>query len=247
MVEKLTFQQLKMPTATEMYASGSLWYARVGETFIDNWPSDLRRASIPTTMIRVDRDVMAGLFSGEQEITRSAGLLSRRLGWAMRGRPWFVRLNSRSPKDITYPGLPITADPAEAIGWLAGSERVCDDVCLLAGARRPIYICLREPVDIEPGSEARCFAKGGRLIAISRYDYQAPATSEPPTELWRSALRLHAKYLAAHYPDIVFDLCRVGGRTIILEINPYGLSDPCCFRSYEAVESVGGLVWDPPQ
>jgi hypothetical protein len=52
--------------------------------------------------------------------------------------------------------------------------------------------------------------------------------------------------LAAHYRDVVFDLYAPGyPEEVLIELNPYGLSDPCLFDSYEEVERGGERLGEP--
>lgn len=49
-----------------------------------------------------------------------------------------------------------------------------------------------------------------------------------------------------HLQTVVFDIhLGYGGEVTLIELNPYGLSDPCCLRTYEAVENFTGFVAFP--
>jgi hypothetical protein len=55
-----------------------------------------------------------------------------------------------------------------------------------------------------------------------------------------AARGFYARHLSDHYGDVVFDLHAPGTQSeLLIELNPYGLSDPCCFGSYAEVEKGG--------
>ena len=155
-----------------------------------------------------------------------------------------MRLNSRSPKDATYPGLPVTCSGKQAVYWLGGSERVLDDVVMIRGARKPIFICLREVRLLHKDGEFRCFARDGKMLAVSRYFFADPPQSalQPDEHIWDAAVSFYDKHLGTHYPDVVFDLYAPGSaQELLIEINPYGMSHPCMFSGYGEIEEIGGV------
>lgn len=222
-------------------------FAAVGEFNIDRWPDEIHALSMPTKLIPVDASEFLNIFDYHTEgwlplMQRYADTLDAEMGWDRH----MIRLNSRSPKDASYPIAPVTCAGKTAMEWLSCSERVMDDTSLHLYAREPLYIALREwrPIRIE--WEVRCFAKDGKVIAASRYDYRNPAPEEwlgaPVFERIRAFYDLH---LSKHYDTVVFDLAfGVPGTDgpLLVEVNPYGMSDPCCFGSYDAIETIGGFV-----
>jgi hypothetical protein len=172
-----------------------------------------------------------------------AAELDAAMGWDRK----FVRLNSRSPKDWPYPfEVPATCSGKEAISMMAGSERVLDDLYEFSWVpEQPAYVCLRDFVYwIKGWNEFRCFVKDGALIAVTHYDYRKPA----PDKVTRKApdiRRIIDRYFleklkpALHVDTVVFDVAidlPAGDQPLLIEINPYGLSDPCWFGSYAEVE-----------
>jgi len=87
------------------------------------------------------------------------------------------------------------------------------------------------------------------MIAVSRYDYGNEALGKYDGDAIFSQLSAwYEEHIAAHYQTIVFDV-ELGSygeygkqnEPLLIEVNPYGLSDPCLFKNYEAVESEGGF------
>jgi hypothetical protein len=244
-IENLMF---KMPTDEEHREASLGWLSRVQPTLIDQWPSDLAALSIPTKMVRLDVpavwDGLCRVQDGEgltQPLYNLADELDREIGWERK----FIRLNSRSPKDAPWPfEIPATISGKEAVHILLGSMRVMDDLMEFKWIpEQPAYVCLR---DFMPGlrsnDEYRCFVKDGELIAVTHYDYTQPwiGPEDKGKELRNRIDKWFTESLrpVLHIDTVVFDLwVKWDGSFVLIEINPYGLSDPCYFGSYEAVES----------
>lgn len=225
-------------------------FALSGAFNIDRWPEEIRALSMPTKLIEVDAEDFEQIFDyraadWKDRMQRYSDLLDAEMGWDR----FMVRLNSRSPKDASYPIMPITCSGKHAMLWLSTSMRVMDDVSLHKCAGEPLFVALREwrPIRIE--WEFRCFVKDGKVIAVSRYDYSNPPAEDFAADMVMTKARgYYEQHLAKHYGEVVFDLAlgvQKGGGPLLIELNPYGLSDPCCFGSYQAVETIGGYAHTP--
>ena len=230
----------KEPSPEELRETCYRKWAISGPFNIDQWPDDVLALSMPTKFIPVtDFEEWWHMWEGDEAVMyKYAALIDDAIGF----RQHFIRLNSRSPKDMTTPGAPITCSGKQAVFWISGSERCADDTSLHQWAEKPLFICAREWRPIRPEWEFRCFAKGGKLIAVSRYDYQNPAAmgESAADGIWAAAERFYGEHLGQHYADVVFDLHAPGtSAELLIELNPYGLSDPCLFGSYAEVEKGG--------
>lgn len=263
-VTPLTFADIpkpRIPTADEMRPSAEAWWSVLGPCAYDQWPDDLRALSSPTKMIPVPAELCGGIvewFYSHGERPRPDGLMDlvAAIDDAMDWRDHFVRLNSRSPKDATAPGLPITCSGRQAISWFAVSERCFDDMCLfqyLPPERGRAFVLVRENAAYWDLTEIRAFIKNGRVVASTVYHYNdakvlaAWVKGGVAVEAHESAM---ASFLvdkvipACHLDTFVADiaLSRMGHKLQLIEINPYGRSDPCLFGNYLAVEQwAGGL------
>jgi hypothetical protein len=249
----MTFKipEIRMPTDEELRASSLRWFERAGPTLIDRWPADLAALSMPTEFVQFPLDLMEPLFEPKgnefsREVQEFAYELDAKIGWKRR----FVRLNSRSPKDATWPfEQPATISGKEAISMFAGSERILDDLCYFRRIpEHPAYVCLRDWVwGFNPRFEYRCFVKDGDLIAVTHYDYTHPYGG--PADGGKTIRAAIDRYFtervkpALPIPTVVFDL-HINSRNefLLIEINPYGLSDPCYFKTYDRVESANGYI-----
>lgn len=243
--------EIRMPTPEEHRQTSLGWLNRIQNTLIDQWPADLMALSMPTKLVPFPEDLQQefwGLYDGKAPgptMNAKALELDAIMGWDRK----FVRLNSRSPKDGAWPfAVPVTISGKEALSILAGSNRVIEDLVQFKYVpEQPVYICLRDFVPgMTPDREFRCFVKDGELIAVTHYDYQN-AMKAP--EDGGAALRgLIDNYFnnklkpVLHMDTVVFDLYIGSGEPMVIEINPYGLSDPCFFLSYEHVENARSYI-----
>ncbi len=156
---------------------------------------------------------------------------------------FFFKLDSRSPKDTEIPKW--TKENVHDLPMaFFSSMRMVDDLCDHRFHRDAFVLCFRQWVELR--DEQRAFVKDGLIQGISRYDY----TQESPIEYTPDHIA-HIQAEAESYlddirpymeiADFVFDFgYQPDGKTILIELNPYGLSDPCFFRKYE---NISGYVW----
>lgn len=238
--------ELKMPTEAELYEACTAKYDMAAPTYIDNWPDEWRAMSMHTTLIPLPPDAVAEMWGAHEGMREFKALseLAREIDAACNWTSHFIRLNTRSPKDVEE--RPITNAGRQALGWLMWSERTMDDLSMLEHARKPAYVAIREQVFIAKPAELRCFVRDGTLIAISQYHYgKAQATWQPDERrseawevienFWRSSVHPPSPIM-----NYVFDVAlRYKDTPLLIEINPYGLSDPCAAGSYEQIETGG--------
>jgi hypothetical protein len=90
--------------------------------------------------------------------------------------------------------------------------------------------------------------KGGEVKGISQYNYHHNERGWIwANETWVTrAIHEAAKairVLCAPHEDIVADVwVQDPTNTVLIEINPYGKSDPCLFRSYKNIENHDGSI-----
>lgn len=249
---KLNIPEPRMPTDDEHRAISLKWLSNVQPTLIDQWPKELAALSFPTDMVPVPDGLIDEIFAVHDGkgygplIIELAKELDDRMGWNRK----FVRLNSRSPKDYPWPfEVPATMSGKEALCFLIASERVMDDLFEFKWVpEQPAYICLREwQYGLRAWDEYRCFVRDGELIAVTAYDYTKPVVA--PSDGGKHLRHIIDDYFAAvlkpvlHIDTVVFDLwIDQGSKPKLIEINPYGRSDPCFFAGYEGVENANGYI-----
>lgn len=233
----------KVLTEAELQQSSADWLSRIGPTLIDQWPADLLGLSIPTIFIPMPQNC-TGLYE-PKTFHSIADDLARQIdeviGWDRK----FFRLNSRSPKDAAWPfEVLASCSGKEIMSVIASSERCLDDFCHFARAKLPPVLCLRDfwP-NIRPEYEFRCFIKDGATMAIAEYK-DRPGAFEFDTRHDQALRARIDAYLddvvkpRLHIQTVVVDVVLRREGVSLLEINPYGLSNPVGAVSYDAIEQV---------
>lgn len=238
------------PEYQEQVRQGKLrHYERVRPFLMDQWPAALWQLSFgPNLLIPFPLDDYIALLDGQTTDTMKKFI--KDLYTIMSGRQWFIKSNNRSPKDFTDPKPPITSSAEEVVHMMASSMRMWDDMIGMSGIQKPVYLVLRPVVDIPKRHEFRCFVKDRRLIGISQYFYQEffEGLEDERDSLRERIEAFHGRVNDA-FPenDYVFDVFILkDGSVCLIEVNPYGLSDPCLFESYPRLESEGGFLVRTP-
>lgn len=245
---------LRVPTPEELRERHRPWAKMIEPLLLDKWSPELMALSIPTTFVEFPKELIEPLFEPRegfpQEIVDLAAELDRHLGFTNH----FFRLNSRSPKDGPWPlMIPITCSGKQIIQVMACSERMMEDLYKFSVTDLKPMICLRkQEFSLQPEFELRCFLKGGRLLAVAEYGHR-PIFSAPPSAdaaIRERVERYVLDVVGPHLPldTIVVDIwCKHEGFGLI-EINPFGLSDPVGAISYEAIDAgIPGIARHKPK
>lgn len=244
----MKFIDLRMPTDDELRVSSERWAEAVSPCFIDHWPRELMALSAPTDFVVLPQDCTA-LFDETRErgsFKKFAAPIANEIDCITGFDRKFFRLNSRSPKDAPWPfELPVSCSGKEMLSVMAASERMLDDLCYFSHSTVPPKLCLRE---FWPGVRAelefRCFIKDRRILAVAEYlnrhqDHQWVVPAKEDDASLRSQIDDYLTNTVIprlHIDTVVVDLCRLK-EWRLLEINPYGLSDPVGAESYAAIEN----------
>lgn len=266
---KIPEEALRLPTEEESRKHAAAWWSELAPFSLDAWPKALWAESINAIRIPLSMDIVNGILEERLSTDALADMLHEALvihGELMFGgdtaefayNRWadqsgfFPRLSSRSPKDFLM-GPSGSMDPCMTM-WdvaraLQGSVRVFDDLTMMRFLdTRNLY--LRPYTKIDPSHEWRMFILEGKVTAISQYNYTQPLPSKRVSVQYFSkvmqAAREYAKLALNFLPtkDLVVDFVVRGDmRKILLETNPFGLSDPCVAHDYETIAEGAGELW----
>lgn len=155
---------------------------------------------------------------------------------------FFIKTVSRSPKDFLYKddtSKPNSLSSVEdAVMAISGSLRCFEDICMLYYIDK-YYLIVRPYIDFSPRDEWRVFVKDGEVIGITQYYY---AANFEYTSLELSMIESNIKSFMhkivipnvgtdTYVADIVLH-----ETPTLLELNPYGLSDPCLYVDYKSFD-----------
>lgn len=234
------------------------YFNKVKPTYIENWPDNLLKHSIPAILIplssaEVDAliafnfmQIEDGKIPTEENIKKIKDIektIDEQLKEFPNGA--FIRLGSRSPKDsyLAFKMKYQCTSGKDGVKWLCDSERISDDLYLARSNNYTPYIILRPWIKIKPWQEFRCFYKDRELVGISQYNYLKGVTFDKiikNTDIIEWSLQIKSKEICNLLPskDVVVDyivkIKEYGQErtceVIMLEINPFmTLTDPCLF------------------
>lgn len=220
-------------------------YSEVSWTFLDSWRPSWMELSFPTVLLPLTRQEIRALLLNDED---AVGGLTDRLAIALSGKPKFIRLSTRSPKDITFPDAPITSCGRQAVTWLRKSGRIQFDLRCLMDEGLACSVALREPFDLDPRYEFRAFVRGGKFWAVSQY-FRFSGGARPWREaefrkrLWEGCRDVVetdiAPYTSAENYVVDF-YCPNGTPKYMIEVNPYSNADGGC-AEIDEIEAIGGL------
>lgn len=252
MTKAFTISELRMPTPAELREQYKPWAACVGPLLIDRWPPELLALSMPTKFVPVPKGMVNDLFDAQgwpDTVKALAMEVDRVLGFERR----FFRLNSRSPKDAMWPfEALVTCSGKEVVSFLRSSMRILEDLCAFEHTDLEPMVCLRDRVmGLCPAVELRCFVREGRVLAVAEYGH-GPTLDTPrdgDAALREAAERYVLDVAGPHLPlaTIVVDIwIKQEGGFGLIEVNPYGMSDPVGAISYEAIGAgIEGIARHP--
>ncbi len=165
----------------------------------------------------------------------------------------FVKLSTRSPKDYmanVVDGRPQPIRTIEGIlDALSLSMRTCDDMSEFITADMECRLHITPYIyDMKQDEEWRSFIYEGRLVGITQY-YYGVTLGEPAREYAEKAIRLITERVSelksfAPADSIVMDFWvqREGVKAHLIEINTFGLSDPCLLSHNDMMSVKDGSV-----
>lgn len=246
---------LSAPSNEELDRMAQEWWKNhIGINFLD-WNKILIQNTIPFRFIRLNKDLVTRMFNLTSKkdnnryhtqikptISEFKTLLDPILEDPNYKNGFFIKLISRSPKDYLTnddikPDKLTSAE--EAFKALVCSMRCFEDICKLVRIDK-CYLVVRPYIDFEPANEFRVFVKDRKIIGITQYYYQQNfnytnfgkwAIEHTIREFMEEIVIPNMSYAVRDYvADIVFN-----PQPLLLECNPYGLSDPCLLN-YQDME-----------
>jgi hypothetical protein len=241
--------QCRLPTDEEVKRNTLASWEAVEPVLLSRLHPEILRLSMPTRFVTVPTRQITEWwlpgFDGQNAPQKAAAQLLAGGRAALADYPggFFFKLDGRSPKDCGI--VRYTADNLHELPpHFFCSERMLDDLVAQRFHRDGFVLCFRKWVEL--ADEQRVFVRNGTIQGMSRYDYRNEPTAEYTEDHITHVQAAAAEYVTAispymATPDYVFDFGYLPhGKPILIELNPYGLSDPCCFRSYD---SVAGYAW----
>ena len=252
---------LVMPSEEELQDYANNWWERQAKVSFHGWNDvlkshsyDYRICPLPSDIIRQTLD-MTEKFSEDKLnalILAYDAIIHDALVQLHCESSYFAKLISRSPKDYladednhTKP-VPTTST-RDLIDSLISSMRCYEDLVVLLRLPEVSALVIRPFVGFKAEDEWRALVLDGKVMGISQYYYQShfESLTEDKVRSVEAKIRKFIDEVAnpnLQTPTYVADFIIDGEDIKILETNPFGLSDPCLFESYGALD--GTIKWN---
>lgn len=241
------------------------WYNNLEGVKFSDWGEELFSYSIPIKEIKIPTEMIILCLNNDKKAEHIlVNYLQRQLNkkenqfffGANRIKELFVKLESRSPKDYiqNWPKEDYKAlhNAEEIVDALLGSMRTFEDLVFLTKLKNEVILYIRPFADLERRYEWRVFVKDRKVIGISQQFYKETFSYNKKylNEIKRSVTYFMYNICIPNIKvdNFVADLYVSGGTHYkpgitkrfldisIIETNPYGLSDPCLFETYDELE-----------
>lgn len=241
------------------------WYNNLNGVKFSDWGKDLFSYSAPIKEIKIPTEMVILCLNSDKKAEHIlVNYLQRQLNkkenqfffGANKINQLFVKLESRSPKDYIqdWPKEDYKAlhNAEEIVDALLGSMRTFEDLVFLTQLKDEVILYIRPFADLERRYEWRVFVKDKKVIGISQQFYKETFSyNEPYLNILEKGILYFMNetcipnipvdsFVADLYVYNYVYLSNVGEFILfpsIIETNPYGLSDPCLFDTYDNLES----------
>ena len=241
------------------------WYNNLNGVKFSDWGKDLFKYSIPVKEVKIPTKMIKPCLENDKKSEHVlVNYLQRQLNKIInqfflnkkKVKGYFIKLESRSPKDFIqdWPkeGYKALYNAREIVDALLGSMRTFEDLVFLTQLKDEVILYVRPFANLERRYEWRVFVKDRKVIGISQQFYKETFSYNKKylNEIKRSVTYFMDNICIPNIKvdSFVADLYVSGGTHYkpgitkrfldisIIETNPYGLSDPCLFETYDELE-----------
>lgn len=216
-------------------SASARWLSYIKPLLYENWHPTLKELSFKTHIVELSPDDQRALLSASDPKERSEEFvkinsLIHKLDEAIvdfKNLPVFTRLSSRSPKDSFSEDFACKSGK-DIINLFSSSMRVIDDLIEYKYADIKCFLLLREFAEIPKHQEWRIFIKGGEIVGVTQYFYHEhfPAIDSSISYTIKRINDFVLPLIPLLPENVVIDIW-AKDKPVLIEINPYGLSDPC--------------------
>lgn len=231
--------EFTLPTHEQLQKSAEDWWKIHAKINFLEWNNVLKENSYPLYSFKISPDLIKNALehNGTQEIT---SVFEREIEASGYAGSFFLKLITRSPKDYLDGESFELKNAREAVDAVFGSLRCFDDLCQLYLLDKCIFI-LRPFMQIPKEREFRIFVEDGRIKGISQYHYlekfywigENAINIENRIRNFIEEICIPNVGLSSFVADVVLK----DEREVLLELNAYGLSDPCLFEKYDNLKN----------
>lgn len=235
--------KIKKPSISKINLISKEWYQNLYGVKFTDWNRELKNISFPFRLLDLNKEELDIILGEEEVCVYDFESLLIKIQKKMYKKGNFVKLITRSPKDFLIQkdnSIKNIYEPLKIIECLRNSMRTFEDICLLRNLKLDNVLIIRPYINIDPSTEFRCFIKNNELIGVSQYhyDFNYNFQKEVIDAMFREITKFVNEKITPNMivSDFIADICFTSEIKLI-ETNPYGLSDPCLYKSYDFLES----------
>lgn len=227
---------ITFPTEEELKVSAKKWFEPLKNIGLNKWNSILIDNSFPFEIYPIKENIIDILISdGNANLDEAIEYFNSIIGKSKFESPYFIKLISRSPKDYLYDNMALSAgkDIASA---LSSSMRTFEDLCRFKYLPEESFLVLRPFIKLKRKYEFRVFVYENKINGISQYYYENSFnySKEELVKIEKDIRDFTNDILIPNCEEDTFVVDLYCDKNVkLIEINPYYLSDPCLFYSYD--------------
>lgn len=234
-----------MPTKEQMIEVATRWWdVHHKDISLLAYTEYLNDVSIPYNMVLMSPEYVEKLLDDVKDFEYLNKQMTELVKKAITeiGTPFFLKTITRSPKDYTEYGLKGDAKmntAEDCVYAISASMRTFDDLCLLRYIDK-CYLVFKPFIEIPKRNEWRVLINDGNIVGISQYFYMIQFNYSAE-ELVSIEYKIR-QFISSIIPEIktksfVADVFfNTQGLPTLIELNPFGNSDPCLFISYDKLD-----------
>lgn len=223
------------------------WFKPLENLCFESWSYQLQSISYPTWSIPMSKELCENLVKGYDDKSlrihaiNFGNLIDNKLR-EIGSDKFFTKISSRSPKDYMT-NSNVKPDPQhtgeEIVASLLNSMRTFDDLCHMSYLPQGCNLHIRKYEDFKPEHEWRVLVNlQTNTIAISQYYYAEDFIYGPEyLEFVKKSISnilpiIH--HNVDEYRFVADFVINPDTKDVkLIELNPFGMSDPCLFKSYD--------------
>lgn len=235
--KKFIIPPVKLPTKEEIDKISKRWFSVHEGIHMLEWNNNLKSVSMPFEAVKLPPDWAEDTVNRKDrcdDFIKLVGPALKKLGCE---DSFFIKLITRSPKDYLDENFELKS-LEDAYTALACSMRTAEDLCMLINIDM-CYVIVRPFVKINRLEEFRVLIYGKQIVGISQYYFhegekiQNHAAREAGIRSFIHKEIMPNVAINHFVVDVYFDQWN---DPVLIELNPFGMSDPCLFMDYASLD-----------
>lgn len=223
-------------TDDEKFVMSDKWFTPHKGINPMEWNDILKENTFPLHLLKLPKELAIDMVNGKDVSNDFCLILDAFLAVHNLKDSFFIKLITRSPKDFLDENFEIT-DSRSAYKALSYSLRTSEDLAMLSNLDM-CWLVIRPFVEMERINEFRVMIYANNIAGISQYYYADDTIIQNPDNIDKLIRDFVDNTITPNVPlnSFVVDIVFIKEKLYMIELNPFGLSDPCMFISYDKLD-----------